>query len=60
VKWDMKVEMSINKYLKTVFTTTLIYDHDIDIPNNIDDPEVGVTKAIQFKEMLSVGFLILF
>jgi len=60
VLWDFKLIMSINKYLKTVFSTTLIYDNDIDIPKDINNPLAGVTKAIQFKEMLSVGFLVNF
>ena len=60
VLWEFKLVMSINKYLKTVFSTTLIYDNDIDIPNDVNDATAGVTKAVQFKEMLSVGFMLEF
>lgn len=58
--WDFKLVMSVNKYLKTVFSTTLIYDDDISIPRDINDPTAGNTKGFQFKEMLSVGFLVTF
>lgn len=60
IVWNSRIEMSVNKYLKTVFSTTLIYDDNIAIPVDINNPETGTTKAIQFKEMLSVGFLINF
>ncbi len=60
VLWEFKLVMSVNKYLKTVFSTTLIYDDDIAIPKDINDASIGNTKAIQFKEMLSVGFLLNF
>lgn len=60
VIWNFKLTMSVNKYLKTVLSTTLIYDDNIAIPKDINDPAAGSTKAVQFKEMLSVGFLVTF
>jgi len=60
VLWNLKIEMSINKYLKTIFSTTLVYDDDTSIPRDVNNPAEGYTKAIQFKEMLSVGLLFSF
>lgn len=58
ITWDLKIVMSINKYLKTILSTTLIYDDNIRIPVDINDPTKGTTKKIQFKEMLSVGLMV--
>ncbi len=61
VDWEFSLVLKATKYLSTTISTHVIYDDDIDIPvyvlNSAGQPvQDGVTKAIQFKEMLSVGF----
>lgn len=62
IDWEFALILKATKYLSTSITTHLIYDHDIDIPvytfENGERVRDGdkMTKAIQFKEMLSIGF----
>ncbi|MEA1873313.1 MAG: DUF3078 domain-containing protein [Bacteroidota bacterium] len=62
VDWEFILILKATKYLSTSISTHLIYDHDIDIPvytlENGERVRDGdkITKAIQFKEMLSIGF----
>jgi hypothetical protein len=58
VNWDFKLIISANKYLKTIFSSTLIYDDDVSIPDPTPEDPLKTTAAIQFKQMLSVGLLL--
>ena len=62
VDWEFALVLKATKYISTTISTHLIYDDDIDIPvykfengARVRDGD-KVTKAIQFKEMLSIGF----
>ncbi len=64
VFWENILAMKVNKYITCNVTTTLIYDHDIDIQETkangdpkLDEngnPKIG--PRTQFKEVLSLGF----
>jgi len=54
VMWDNLIEMKVNDYITTTFSTQLIYDEDVLIFSDKD----GLTKErVQFKHVLNVGFL---
>jgi hypothetical protein len=58
VNWETLISLKINKYISATITTHLIYDHDIDIvleKDALGNP-TKVGPAIQFKEVLGVGF----
>ncbi len=59
VDWEVTLDMQITEYINTTINTHLIYDDDVEIPvyEKVDGKrqQVGVTKKIQFKEVLSVG-----
>ena len=50
VNWEVKVHMSINKWLSASVNTNLIYDDDIDI---VDGKKKG--PKVQFQEVLGFG-----
>jgi len=64
VNWNNLLSMKVNKYLSATFTTSLIYDDDIDIAVTKTDgspeldgngmPEIG--PRTQFKYVLAIGF----
>lgn len=64
VNWDNLISMKVNKYITVTYTTSLIYDDDIDITETKSDgtpktdvngnPRVG--PRTQFKYVLAVGF----
>ena len=58
VFWDVLLSMKVNKFISASISTTLIYDHDIDI--EVDKNDDGVADAVgprlQFKEAINVGF----
>jgi len=60
VDWQLSIVFKATEFISTTISTHLIYDDDIEIPKyDMVDGEVqqvGVTRAIQFKEMLSIGF----
>ncbi len=60
VDWEMSIVFKATEFISTTFSTHLIYDDDIEIPVykpvNGEIVQDGVTRAIQFKEMLSIGF----
>lgn len=58
VNWDLKLIISANKYLKTIFSSSLIYDHDVSIPSPTAENPDRTIQAVQFKQMLSVGLLL--
>ena len=51
VKWDVQINMTVNKWFSTNLTTNLIYDDDIKILQK--DGTSG--SRVQFKEVVSVG-----
>lgn len=53
VNWEFILLMRVNKYLTTTVSTQLIYDDDIDVKR--DNGTVG--PAVQFKEVINVGFM---
>lgn len=57
VNWETLLSMKVNKYISATFSTTLIYDHDINIP--VDKNNDGVVEKagprVQFREVLGVG-----
>ncbi|WP_018344063.1 DUF3078 domain-containing protein [Cytophaga aurantiaca] len=53
VFWDCFLYLKVNKFLTTTFTTSLIYDDDINITR--DNGSVG--PAVQFKNVLAVGLV---
>ena len=64
VNWDNLLSLKVNKYISAAFSTSLIYDDDIDIQELNDDgteklaangqPIVG--PRTQFKYVIGVGF----
>ncbi len=60
VNWDMLIGFKVNKYISASITTTLIYDHDVNIPIykevNGAKLQVGIGPRTQFKEVLGIGF----
>ena len=59
IDWEVSLDMKITEHIQTSFTTHIKYDDDVEIPvyEQVDgeQKQVGVTKKIQFKEVLSVG-----
>ncbi|MFP4664600.1 MAG: DUF3078 domain-containing protein [Bacteroidales bacterium] len=59
VDWQMALVFKATEFITTTISTHLIYDDDIEIPEyemvDGEVQQVGVTRAIQFKEMLSIG-----
>ncbi len=53
VKWDVMLDMSINKFLSAKLTTNLIYDDNIVINDKSGNP---LGPRTQFKEMFGLGF----
>ncbi|MEA3317071.1 MAG: DUF3078 domain-containing protein [Bacteroidota bacterium] len=64
VDWELLLDMKVNEFISVSVNTHFIYDDDIDIPVfktvNQQRTQVGVTKKVQFKEILGVGFLFKF
>ena len=62
VDWELSIVLKATKYISTSISTHLIYDDDIAIPVYKSENGIPVkdgdktTKAIQFREMLSIGF----
>jgi len=57
VNWETLLSMKVNKFISATFSTTLIYDDDINIPidkNNDGLPEKSGPR-VQFREVLGVG-----
>jgi len=63
VNWELAIAMKVNKYIVTTISSHLVYDDDISIPiertrvnaAGVIETYMGTTKAIQFKELLSIG-----
>ena len=57
VNWDLLLNMKVNKWLSANISTSLIYDHDIDIPLDANNDGINDSNGprVQFKEVLGVG-----
>ncbi len=53
VNWDVMINLKVNKYLSANISTSLIYDHDIEI-----EGESG--PRTQFKEVFGIGLAVKF
>lgn len=64
VNWDNLLSMKVNKYISANISTSLIYDHDVDIqefksdgsPKLRDNGNPIIGPRTQFKYVLTVGF----
>lgn len=56
VNWETSVDMKVNSFLTVSVSTHLIYDHDIQIAYDDEDP-TKTGPRVQFKEVLGVGLL---
>ncbi len=57
VDWEMKIIFPVNDYVKAKFSSQLIWDNDINIPDPTPDNAQNTKKGIQFKEIISLGFV---
>jgi len=51
IKWDLLIDMKVNKYLSANFRTNMIYDDEIKITDN----NGNVGPRLQIKEVLGIG-----
>ncbi len=56
IEWELNLEMKLTRYINMSIMTHLIYDDDVDIPVFEDGEQVGVTKNVQFREVVGIGF----
>lgn len=56
VTWEFMMTFKVNKYISTTISSQLFYDDDIKIKR--DNGTIG--PAVQFKEVLNIGFLYTF
>ncbi|NNG08704.1 MAG: DUF3078 domain-containing protein [Arenibacter sp.] len=58
IDWELNLDLTVNKYVKTSIGTHVIYDHDI-IFDEVKAADGTVTtpgkRKVQFKQMLGVG-----
>ncbi|MFA6402220.1 MAG: DUF3078 domain-containing protein [Salinivirgaceae bacterium] len=64
IDWDFRLIFPVNDYIRATISTRLIYDDDQLVPKFKDENDVrvpdGTTKAVQFKEYLTIGFAVKF
>ncbi|HKL08207.1 MAG TPA: DUF3078 domain-containing protein [Bacteroidales bacterium] len=56
VDWELNIKMKLTRYINMSLNTQIIYDDDVDIPVFEGGEQVGVTKGVQFREVIGVGF----
>lgn len=56
VDWELNLKMKLTRYINMSINTHLIYDDDVEIPVFENGEQVGVTKGLQFREVIGVGF----
>ena len=57
VDWQLTITFKLLKMLNTTITTHLVYDDDINVPRYDDSgTKIGEGPALQFKEVMSIGF----
>ncbi len=52
--WEIKFILPVNDFIRATISSRLIYDDDQSVPDKNDNTRT--TKAIQYKEMLTIGF----
>jgi len=57
IDWELNLKMKLTHYIKMSLNTHFIYDDDVDIPVFEGGEQVGVTKGLQFREVIGIGFL---
>ena len=57
VDWQNMLVMKVNSWLNANISTQLLYDHDIPFYDEVTGAKLEGSK-VQFKEVLSIGFLI--
>jgi hypothetical protein len=57
IDWELNVKMTLTHYIRMSLNTHFIYDDDVDIPVFEGGEQVGVTKGLQFREVIGIGFL---
>jgi hypothetical protein len=61
VDYQVDFTMKVNTFIQASLRMYFVYDDDIEIPVykyiNYKKTKVGVTKGLQFKEMLAIGFV---
>ena len=64
IDYQIDFTMKINKYFQTTLHLHFLYDDNVDIPvydyTSGKKVQVGTTKKLQFKEILTVGFIYTF
>ncbi|HAZ01654.1 MAG TPA: hypothetical protein DCY97_05680 [Marinilabiliales bacterium] len=56
--WEIKFVLPVNDFIRATISSRIIYDDDQSVPDKDDDTRT--TKAIQYKEMLAIGFAMRF
>jgi hypothetical protein len=56
IDWEFNLKMRLTRYIKMSLNTHFIYDDDVDIPVYEGGEQVGVTKGLQFREVIGIGF----
>jgi len=57
IDWQLTITFKLTKVLNTTLTTHMVYDDDINISRyNENGDKIGEGPALQFKEVLSIGF----
>ncbi|MDY6800117.1 MAG: DUF3078 domain-containing protein [Bacteroidota bacterium] len=56
IDWELNLKMKLTRYIKMSLNTHFIYDDDVDIPVFEEGEQVGVTKGMQFREVIGIGF----
>lgn len=55
IDWQILLEMTVNKYVKTSITTNLLYDDDIKFKEDVAGAQVTRGPRIQIKQILGIG-----
>lgn len=56
VRWDVQLNMTVNKWFSANITTNMIYDND----TKIQQKDGSKGPRLQFKESLGIGFQVSF
>lgn len=61
IDWNLEIVLPINYYVRATVSTEMIYDDDQEIPVKDDaGNQIGVTKKLQFKELMKLGVVFSF
>jgi hypothetical protein len=56
IDWELNLKMKLTRYINMSLNTHFIYDDDVDIPVFEGGEQVEVTKGLQFREVIGIGF----